>query len=276
MSDLQTILDRLDSTAGAEVIQQLQSQQAKVADNLQSIRHQLLVMSGKGGVGKSTVTASLALAFARMGWKVGILDADLNGPSIPHILGLQGQGWRPSGSDTEPLVGPLGIKVASMAFFLGEDQPLRWKGPTDLSHVWLGMVEAGTIRELLGDVRWGELDLLLVDMPPGAAADKPPAILQFLPHNDGAVFVTTPSKVARSVVRRSQQYAIDLGLAILGVVENFAGLYGNTDDTASTLGQVPYNEEFAVALDSGAPLADEHAVSQCFDAIAATLMEAIG
>src|SRR4029077_2672336 len=127
----------------------------------------------------------------------------------------------PRGAST-PL-GPLGIKVASMDFFLDDASPVRWKGPMDVSPVWLGLMEMNVIREFLGDVFWGELDFLLVDLPPGAAADKPPVIAGLIPDLAGAVMVTTPSEVASEVVCRSIGYARDLGIPILGMVENMSG-----------------------------------------------------
>lgn len=275
MSDLRTILDRIDFTDDALVQKQLADQHSRVRERLAQIQNIVLVMSGKGGVGKSTVTANLGMALARTGLKVGILDADLNGPSIPHMLGLQDQSWRPNGQQVEPAIGPSGLRVASMGFFLDQDQPVRWDGPTHLSHVWLGMVESGTLREFLGDVHWGQLDVLLVDMPPGAAADKPPAILQFIPDAAGAVFVTTPSKVTISVVRRSVAYANDLGLKILGLVENFADLFGESNAADDCLQKIPYDPDLARSLDTGEPLPANHPAAAMFDNLAAKLMETL-
>jgi len=275
MSDLRTILDRIDFTDDALVQKQLTDQHSRVRDRLAQIQNVVLVMSGKGGVGKSTVTANLGLALARAGLQVGILDADLNGPSIPHMLGLTDKMWKPNGQEVEPAIGPAGLRVASMGFFLDQDQPVRWDGPTHLSHVWLGMLESGTLREFLGDVHWGELDVLLVDMPPGAAADKPPAILQFIPDAAGAVFVTTPSQVTVSVVRRSVAYATDLGLKILGLVENFADLFGESKADEDYLQQIPYDPDLARSLDSGEPLPADHPSAAMFDNLATTLMETL-
>jgi ATP-binding protein involved in chromosome partitioning len=275
LADLKSILRRIEFKDDAKVVAQLAAQHTRVMDRMAGIQHKVLVMSGKGGVGKSTVTAQLGLSLARRGLAVGILDADLNGPSIPHMLGLGEHGWQADGAEVEPIVGPHGLRVASMSFFLKMGEPIRWSGPTDLSHVWLGMLESGTLREFLGDINWGKLDVLLVDMPPGAAADKPPAILRFIPDADGALFVTTPSSVTRSVVTRSMAYAEDLGLPVLGTVENFADLFGSEDNANSPIQRIPYDLELARSLDSGAPLADSHPTSTLFGQLADTLMEKI-
>ena len=118
-------------------------------------------VSQKGGVGKSMTTVNLALALARQHARVGLLDVDLNGPCVPRMLGLHGRSLTMTPEGAVPPVGPLGVKVASMDFFLGATSPVRWKGPMDLSPVWLGLMEMNVIREFLADVVWGELDYLL-------------------------------------------------------------------------------------------------------------------
>ncbi|MBI4052171.1 MAG: P-loop NTPase [Elusimicrobia bacterium] len=274
MAELKSILDKIEFGDDAKVQRQLADQVQKVKLRLSRIRHKIFIMSGKGGVGKSTVTAQLALALARKSFKVGILDADLNGPSIPLMLGLEGKTWSFHKSpEVEPLEGPLGIKVASMAFLLKKAEPIRWKGPMDLTPVWLGMMESSTLREFLGDVRWGTLDFLLLDLPPGAAADKPPAILQYMPDMDGAVFVTTGSGVSRSVVERSKQYALDLGIRVLGVVENFSNLFTSPDiQGQEVLGRVPFDADLSKSLDSGKPLVAGHPIGILFSEIAQKLV----
>lgn len=222
--DLKTILGKLQFTDDAKVIQQVTEHTRQVRDRMKQVRHKIMVLSGKGGVGKSMVTVSLALAFAKLGLKVGILDVDLNGPCVPKMLGVQGQRLRFTPEGTFPPEGPRGIKVASMEFFLKDGQPIRWKGSMDLSPVWLGMLEMNVIREFLADLVWGELDLLLTDLPPGAAADKPPALAGFIPELDGAVVVTTPSGVTQDVVGKSILYTRDVGIRVLGLIENMSGV----------------------------------------------------
>src|SRR5215213_8061797 len=201
--DLKTILGKLKYSDDAKVVQQITEQTRQVHARMAGIKHKLVVMSGKGGVGKSMTTVNLALAFARQGSKVGLLDVDLNGPCVPRMLGLHGQSLTMTSNGAIPPVGPLGVKVASMDFFLDDASPVRWKGPMDVSPVWLGLMEMNVIREFLADVIWGELDYLLADLPPGAAADKPPVIAGFIPDLAGAIVVTTPSEVASDAVQKS-------------------------------------------------------------------------
>ena len=172
--DLKSILGKLQYSDDAKVVAQITDQMKQVQARMAGIKHKLVVMSGKGGVGKSMTTVNLALALARQHARVGLLDVDLNGPCVPRMLGLHGRSLTMTPDGAVPPVGPLGVKVASMDFFLGAASPVRWKGPMDVSPVWLGLMEMNVIREFLADVVWGELDYLLADLPPGAAADKPP------------------------------------------------------------------------------------------------------
>ena len=189
--DLRSILDKLDYTDDARVVEQIAAQTKVVKDRLAGIRNKVVVMSGKGGVGKSMTTVNLALALARAGQKVGLVDVDLNGPCVPQMLGIRGKELTYGPEGAVPPVGPLGVKVASMDFLLNTNAPVRWKGPMDLSPVWLGMTEMNVIREFLSDIVWGELDYLLADLPPGAAADKPPLLSGLISDLAGAVVVTT-------------------------------------------------------------------------------------
>ncbi len=271
--DLKSILGKLQYSDDAKVVQQITAQMKQVQARMAGIRHKLVVMSGKGGVGKSMTTVNLALALARLGHKVGLLDVDLNGPCVPRMLGMHGQALTITPEGAIPPVGPLGIKVASMDFFLGAASPVRWKGPMDLSPVWLGLMEMNVIREFLADVIWGELDYLLTDLPPGAAADKPPVIAGFIPDLAGAIVVTTPSEVASDVVQKSVTYARDMGIHVLGMVENMSRFRcpscgvehelfeGDTDAMCEALnvpllGRVPFDRALARTFDKGAPLLD--------------------
>jgi ATP-binding protein involved in chromosome partitioning len=271
--DLKAILGKLQYSDDAKVVQQITAQMKQVQARMAGIRHKLVVMSGKGGVGKSMTTVNLALAFARLGHKVGLLDVDLNGPCVPRMLGLHGQSLSMTPEGAIPPTGPLGIKVASMDFFLDPASPVRWKGPMDLSPVWLGLMEMNVIREFLADVQWGELDFLLTDLPPGAAADKPPVIAGFIPDLAGAIVVTTPSEVASDVVQKSITYARDMGIKVLGVVENMSEyrcptcgaehelFEGNTEAMCEALnvpllGRIPFDRTLARTFDKGVPLLD--------------------
>jgi ATP-binding protein involved in chromosome partitioning len=272
-TDLKTILSNLQYRDDAKVAQQMTEQMKKVQARMAGIRHKLVVMSGKGGVGKSITTVNLALALARLGNKVGLLDVDLNGPCVPRMLGMRGQSLSMTSGGAVPPTGPLGVKVASMEFFLSATSPVRWNGPMDLSPVWLGVMEMTVIREFLADVAWGELDYLLADLPPGAAADKPPVIAGFIPDLAGAIVVTTPSEVASDVVQKSVAYARDLNIKVLGMIENMSEyrcpscgvvselFEGNTQALCDALnvpllGRIPFDHTLAKTFDKGTPLLD--------------------
>jgi ATP-binding protein involved in chromosome partitioning len=272
--DLKAILSRLQYADDAKVVQQITEQMRQVQARMAGIQHKLVVMSGKGGVGKSMTTVNLALALARQGARVGLLDVDLNGPCVPRMLGMTGQTLTMTPEGAVPPVGPLGIKVGSMDFFLDAASPVRWKGPMDLSPVWLGLMEMNVIREFLSDVIWGELDYLLTDLPPGAAADKPPVMAGFIPDLAGAIVVTTPSEVASDVVQKSVTYARDMGIRVLGMVENMSQyrcpscgaendlFEGNTEAMCAALdvpllGRIPFDRILARTFDKGTPLLDE-------------------
>lgn len=259
---------------GSGLMAQVEAQRQRVTSRLASVHRVAAVMSGKGGVGKSMTTVNLALALARQGQRVGLLDVDLNGPCVPRMLGMHGQQLTMTPEGATPPVGPLGIKVGSMDFFLQAAAPVRWKGPMDVSPVWLGLMEMNVIREFLADVLWGDLDFLLTDLPPGAAADKPPVIAGFIPDLAGAIVVTTPSEVASDVVQKSVAYARDLGIKVLGVVENMSSyrcpscgsehelFEGNTDALCEAmgvplLGRIPFDRTLARTFDKGTPLLDE-------------------
>ena len=271
--DLKAILGKLQYRDDAKVVQQITEQMKQVQARMAGVRHKLAVMSGKGGVGKSMTTVNLALALARLGNKVGVLDVDLNGPCVPRMLGMRGQSLTITPEGAAPPVGPLGMKVASMDFFLDAASPVRWKGPMDLSPVWLGLMEMNVIREFLADVMWGELDYLLADLPPGAAADKPPVIAGFIPDLAGAIVVTTPSEVASDVVQKSVTYARDMGIKVLGMVENMSEyrcpscgveselFEGDTQALCDALnvpliGRIPFDRILAKTFDKGVPLLD--------------------
>ncbi|WXG43294.1 MAG: Mrp/NBP35 family ATP-binding protein [Promethearchaeati archaeon SRVP18_Atabeyarchaeia-1] len=240
------------------------------------IRHKIAVISGKGGVGKSTVTVNLAVAFAMRGHanSVGILDADIHGPCVPNMLGLKGQRLLPDPEGMLPVIGPLGIKVVSMAFLLPNDEaPVVWRGP-------LKMV---AIEQFLSDTVWGELEFLFIDLPPGTG-DEPLSIMQLIPSMDGVVIVTMPNKVAQDVVKKAVTFAQHLGIPIIGVIENMSGFVcpkcGHEIDTFKTgggqkmardfsipfLGSIPIDSEICQDSDNGTPFIIEHADSAATDA----------
>jgi len=191
-------------------------QEQKLKLKLSKIKHKIAVISGKGGVGKSTVTANLAMAFALQGHKdkVGVLDADIHGPCIPKMLGLKGQTLIGGpGGLLFPVTGKLGIKVVSMDFLLPNDEaPVIWRGPLKMR----------VIQQFLSDVTWGDLDYLFIDLPPGTG-DEPLSVMQLIPDMDGVVIVTMPSEVSQAVVKKAITFARQIGVPIIGIVENMSG-----------------------------------------------------
>src|SRR3990172_1379383 len=193
--------------------QQMLEQQEALRIRMSKVKHKIAVISGKGGVGKSTVTVNLAAAFAKKGHKVGVLDADIHGPSVPRLLGLTGQQVKVGPPGAFPVTGPLGMKVISIDFFLPEE-----KTPT----IWRGPLKMRAIRQFLSDIVWGELDILFIDLPPGTG-DESLSIAQLLPEIDGVVIVTMPSELSRAVVKKAITFAQRMGMPIIGVVENMSG-----------------------------------------------------
>ena len=182
-------------------------------ETMGKIKHKFMVMSGKGGVGKSTVAANLAVALAKMGRQVGLLDADVHGPNIPKMLGLDLKQLQGSGNLIEPVALYPNLKVMSFAFFLPDpDTPIVWRGP--LKH--------GAFKQLLSEVLWGNLDYLIVDLPPGTG-DEPLSIAQLIKEVDGAIIITTPQDVALLDSRKAVTFSRMINIPVVGIVENMSG-----------------------------------------------------
>ncbi|MBI4725715.1 P-loop NTPase [candidate division TA06 bacterium] len=230
----------------------------KLQSRLCRIRHKIVVLSGKGGVGKSTVAVNLAAALAKAGKRVGLLDIDIHGPSIPTMLGLEGSAVAGPDGEMHPIE-VEGIKVVSIGFFLeNQDHAVVWRGP----------MKTGVIKQFLKDVAWGELDYLIVDSPPGTG-DEPLSACQLIGSLDGAVIVTTPQRVATVDVRKSITFCRLLEVPVLGVVENMSGFAcpkcGQVTQILQTgggkriaddlripfLGSIPMNPKIAEAGDKG-------------------------
>jgi len=243
----------------------------KLKSRLSKIKHKIAVISGKGGVGKTMVTVNLAASFAMYGydWKVGILDADIHGPSVPKMLGVSGKRMEAGPPGIFPVVGPLGIRMVSMDFLLpSEDSPVIWRGP-------LKMV---AIRQFLSDIVWGSLDFLFIDLPPGTG-DEPLSVMQLIPEMDGVVIVTIPSEVSQIVVRKAVVFARQLKVPILGIIENMSGFVcpkcgaeidifrkGGGKEIADNLGvpflgSIPIDPRICEDSDKGIPFVIEHADS---------------
>jgi Mrp family chromosome partitioning ATPase len=181
--------------------------------NLSHIEHRIMVMSGKGGVGKSTVAANLAVSLARKGYEVGILDADVHGPNIPKMLGLEKEKMIGTPQGMLPINFYPNLKVLSMAFLLpNTDSPVVWRGP--LKH--------GVLQQFLGEVEWGDLDYLIVDLPPGTG-DEPLSIAHLIGQVDGSVVVTTPQEVALLDSRKAVVFSRMVHVPVVGIVENMSG-----------------------------------------------------
>jgi ATP-binding protein involved in chromosome partitioning len=245
---------------GSNIVGQVEAQQARLGARLREVRAIVAVVSGKGGVGKSSVTANLAGAFTLAGVRVGVLDADLNGPSMATMLGVRGRTLAVSAGGVEPPAGALGIGVMSMDLLLaGDATPLTWDAPSQAeAHTWRGTMEANALREFLADTAWGALDLLLIDLPPGT--DRLATITGIVPALAGTVIVTIPSEVSRLIVRKSITVAQAVPAPVLGLIENMAGMFpGPGAETLASesgvpfLGRVPFDPALAAAADRGEP-----------------------
>lgn len=201
---------------------QMAAQDERVSARLASVARVVAVMSGKGGVGKSLVSALLATAFARRGDRVGLIDADLNGPSVPRLLGIEPEALVEGPHGLEPPTSRAGVRVMSMGLLLEPERALAWREPIDAGFVWRGAQERGALREFLADVAWGELDILLVDLPPGT--QRLAELHALVPRLAGILTVTIPSAASRDSVARSLDMARTRGVRLLGVVENMSGV----------------------------------------------------
>lgn len=199
---------------------QVAHQHERVRERLRDVGSVVAIISGKGGVGKSYVASALAIATARCGFAIGVLDADLQSPTVARMLGAHGP-LSVEGDAVVPAIGHKGIRVISMDLLLAEGAPLRWTSTTGEEHTWRGVAETGALREFLADVAWGKLEALLVDMPPDAGRLADLAAL--VPGLTGAIAVTIPSDESMRSVARAMRAATDAGVPLLGVVENMSG-----------------------------------------------------
>jgi Mrp family chromosome partitioning ATPase len=259
-------------------------QEERLQKNLARMRNIVVVASGKGGVGKSTVAANLAVTLARAGKKVGLLDVDVHGPSIPRLLALGGSKPHMDAEGMEPVPWNSNLGVISLGFLIDDPrQAVIWRGP----------VKGGLIRQFLSDVRWGDLDFLVVDCPPGTG-DEPLTVLQTIGTKALVVVVTTPQGVAVDDVRRSVSFVSEAGGTVFGIVENMSGFVcrhcGQVEDIFARgggealarefgvrfLGRIPLDPEVVRSGDEGYPLvkvAPDSPAGKAFEAIAAPLLE---
>ena len=257
----------------------------ELKERMGKIKHKIAVISGKGGVGKSTVTVNLATAFAQQGKQVGILDADIHGPSVPKLLGLAGKQVKASPVGAFPIQGPLGLKVMSIDFFIKEASPTIWRGPLKMR----------AIKQFLTEDVWAELDYLFIDLPPGTG-DEPLSVAQLLPEMDGVVIVTMPTQLSSSIVKKAVLFAEQLKMPTIGVVENMSGFIcphcgkkteifgsGGGEKMAKEvgvpfLGSIPIDPEVGLDTDKGIPFIlsnKESAATKAFMGVVTKVQEFI-
>jgi len=234
-----------------------------IEDNMAKIKHKIVIISGKGGVGKTTVAVNLAMSLASIGLRVGILDVDITGPNVVKMLGINPE-MKPT-VDAEakrfsPINGPLNMKVMSMAFLTqSSDDPVIWRGPMKMS----------AVRQFLGDAEWGDLDYLIFDLPPGTS-DETLDILQLIP-DENVIIVSTPQEVALMDARKTINMAQIMERKILGIIENMSGftcphcskfieIFGSggaekaaIDFNIPLLGKIPFETEVGQQGDQGLP-----------------------
>jgi len=249
--------------------------QERLRSKLSRIRHRIMVMSGKGGVGKSTMATNLAVALSLDGLDVGLLDADIHGPNIPKMLGIESSRVVGSGQGMIPVEVFPNLKVMSMAFFIGDrDDPVVWRGP--MKHT--------AISQFVGEVEWGPLDFLIVDLPPGTG-DEALSVAHVIKEVDGSVIVTTPQDVALLDSRKAVTFSKVLNIPVIGIVENMSGLVcphcqkeiplfrkGGGERTAQDLrvpflGRIPIDPEMVTDCDRGMPFVMAHSDSETTKAL---------
>ncbi len=249
--------------------EQIKEEEIKVSRTLAKIRNRLLVFSGKGGVGKSTVAANLALAFAMKGLKVGLLDVDIHGPNLAKMLGVEDKKMDISPDGLRAVDVSENLKLVSMSFLLQDPNlPVIWRGPLKMK----------AIQQFLGDVDWGELDWLIIDSPPGTG-DEPLSVAQLIPAT-GAIVVTTPQEVSLMDSRKAVAFARSLSLNILGIIENMSGMVcphcGKEIDLFKEgggkkvalelgvpfLGKIPIDPQIVISSDEGKSFIGSHPDSE--------------
>ncbi len=229
---------------------------------LGKIKHKLLVLSGKGGVGKSTVATNIAFALSEKGFKVGLMDIDIHGPNIPKMLGIE---WGQVGGEEgnlQPVYYSPNLKVMSIGFFLRKEAD---------AVIWRGPLKMALIKQFLRDVDWGELDYLIVDSPPGTG-DEPLSVCQLIEDADGALVITTPQDVALTDIRKAITFCRQVNMPVLGIVENMSGFIcphcGKRTDLFKSGGGKRIAEEMGEPFLGSIPI-DPSVVESCDEGIPA-------
>jgi len=239
-----------------------EEQQALLEQRVSEMKHQVLVLSGKGGVGKSTCAANIAYGLSSLGLQVGLLDADLHGPTIPLMTGAEGMKAFGGAEALIPIPVRPNLLVMSMSFLLEDaTSPVIWRGP----------LRANVLRQFVAEVEWGPLDCLVVDLPPGTG-DEPLTVAQAFPQADGAIIVTTPQEASLAACRKAVNFVRAVELPVLGVIENMSGFVcphcGRVTDVFARgggeamatkmgvpfLGRVPLSPEVVELSDRGQPI----------------------
>ncbi len=265
----------LPDDAGSNIIGQVTAQANRLQKRLAAVKHTVAIMSGKGGVGKSAITANLATALTLAGCTVGVVDADINGPTLAKMMGVRNATLEYTSTGVEPAITALGTKLISMDLLLAEDDaPVLWNAHTQKdAFTWRSTMEVGALREFIADTHWKNLDFLLLDLPPGT--DRLPNVVELIPNLGGVIVVTIPSEVSQLIVKKSVTMARDvLNVPIIGVVENMAfhvcahcgeqeSLFAAVEPSevafqSTTLGKIPFDPKLSRCSDSGTPYVHEY------------------
>ena len=255
--------------------QQMQAEQdAAITESLGIIKNKILVMSGKGGVGKTSTSVNLAIALANKGYQVGIMDVDLHGPDVPRMMGLKGMLDLSNNKKLEPMLRMENLKVISIeSLTMSKDEAIIWRGP----------IKYSAIKQFIGDVEWGDLDFLVIDSPPGTG-DEPLTIAQTI-KDAKAIIVTTPQEVSLADVRKSISFCKTVKMEIFGMIENMSGFVcphcnekvdifgsGGGERTAAAasipfLGRIPMDPRVVSCGDQGFSIQEKYADSEAAKAI---------
>ncbi len=273
----------MDKQAKDKTLEQYLEREA-LSKRLSKIRKKIIVLSGKGGVGKSTVAANLAISLALNGMKVGLMDVDIHGPSIPKLFNLEGQTLKVVGEEIQPVQYTDSLKIMSIGLLLrSQDDAVVWRGP----------MKMGAIKQFIKDVNWGELDYLIVDSPPGTG-DEPLSVCQLIYDATGAIVVTTPQDLSVLDVRKCITFCRQLGLPVIGVIENMSGFVcpfcknrvdifksgGGSkmaiDMAVPFLGRIPIDPDIVKSCDEGKPYIYAYSRSEAakeFESIVGRILE---
>lgn len=265
-----------------DALQKMQELDRKIEEAMKHVKHKIVILSGKGGVGKTTVAVNLARELAKRGYDVGILDADMHGPNVPIMLGIEHESIESDEQGMKPIKVAPHLKAISLALMLDKDVPVVWRGPLKMT----------AIKQFIGEVNWGNLDVLVIDLPPGTG-DEPLSIAQLI-KGSHAIIVTTPQNVALLDSRRSVTFARQLNMHLLGIVENMSGFVcphcnkeinlfkiGGGEQAAQEmgvpfLGRIPLDNQLVIDGDTGVSTVDgtsraATALKQITDAVESSL-----